>query len=100
MNTPGSGKVRCIVFEEEGVWYGAVLELNIVESGDDFDVVMFNMNEAIRGYLETVASMKLSKFPMLNQEADPEYEKLWTSLQSQGPVKSPYNVKYYGFAAV
>jgi predicted RNase H-like HicB family nuclease len=101
MNTPRKGAVRCIVFKDEDTWYGVALELNIVEEGDDFDVVMFNLQEAIRGY---VASMKKAgietKFDALNQEPDAEYAQMWNNLHADKPIPSPYQVKYYGVAAI
>lgn len=100
MNTAQKGTVRSIVFKDGDTWYGVALEFNIVESGDDFDVVMFNLQNAIAGYVESQKKIKGSRFAPLNQKPDPEYEKMWNNLHSPRPVKSPYYVKYFGVTAI
>ncbi|HVW82814.1 MAG TPA: hypothetical protein VHC68_02635 [Candidatus Paceibacterota bacterium] len=101
MNTPTKGSVRCIVFREGEEWYGVALEFNIVVEGDDFDVVMFELQEAIRGYIEAEKKVAGSNtHEPLNQKPDDEYEQLWQMLQESKPVPSPYQVKYYGVAAI
>lgn len=100
MNTPQKGMVRCIVFKDGNAWYGVALEFNIVESADDPDVVMFNLHNAIRGYVESQRKVKGSRFYPLNQIPDTEYEKMWKGLHSSKPMPSPYNVKYYGVAKI
>ena len=105
MNTIKFGKVRCIVFKEEDTWYGVALEFNIVVEGDDKEVVHFNLQEAIRGYVQSLKKVKGfragSETPALNQITDQEYETVWDSLQSNKPVPSPIQqVGYYGVAFV
>jgi predicted RNase H-like HicB family nuclease len=92
--------VRCIVFQEGDVWYGVALEFNIVESGDDPDVVLFNLNEAIQGYVESQQKVGGSRVAPLNQKADIEYEDLWNSLISDQPIPSPITVKHFGYTNV
>lgn len=100
MNTTQKGKVRCIVFKERDSWYGVALEFNIVESADDAEVVNFNLQEAIRGYVNSQKKIKGSRVAPLNQKADAEYEKLWNIVVSNKPVPSPFQVKYFGFTTV
>lgn len=100
MNTVNKGKVRSIVFKDGDTWYGVALEFNIVESGDDAEVVYFNLQEAIRGYVESQRKIKGSRVSPLNQKSDAEYENLWKNLHSSKPVPSPLKVKYYGFTKV
>jgi hypothetical protein len=101
MNTPTEGSVRCIVFREDDIWYGVALEFNIVVEGDDSDVVMFELQEAIRGYVEAEKKVKGSvSHDPLNQKPDEEYENLWVSLQERKPIPSPYQVKYYGVSTI
>jgi predicted RNase H-like HicB family nuclease len=100
MNTIQKGSVRCIVFKEEDTWYGVALEFNIVESGDDYDVVLYNLNEAIRGYVESLKKIGGAQSHALNQNADDEYERLWKNLQNDEPIPSPYQVRYFGIARV
>jgi hypothetical protein len=85
-NTIKKGKYRWIVFKKGIKWYGAALEFNIVQVGDDPNLVYVEMQEAVRGYIE--AAQKIKGFrekainPMLNQESDEEYETLWNQAQT------------------
>lgn len=94
-NTLKGGQIRTIIFKEGATWYGAALELNIVESGNDPREVMLMLDEAMRGYLETAAKVNASS-KVLNQKADPEFEKLWARLQDNKPVKSPIKIYSHG----
>lgn len=94
-NTAQKGSVRYIVFKEEDTWYGVGLEFNIVESGDDPRVVLFNLFEAMSGYVESFKKSNARPHP-LNQQADKEYEELWNLLQENQPVPSPYLVDTFG----
>ncbi len=101
MNTPSKGAVGYILFKEGDTWYGVALEFNIVESGDDQDVVMYNLQEAIRGYVEAQRKMKGARsYPALNQKPDEEYERLWDVLQTSKPIPSPYEVASFGITRV
>ena len=95
-NTLKHGQIRTIIFKEGVNWYGVALELNIVESGNDPREVMLSLDEAIHGYIETAAKVNASA-KVLNQTADPEYEKLWALAQNNKPIKSP--TKIYSFGA-
>lgn len=94
-NTLHSGSVRVIIFKEKKVWYGAVLEFNIVESGTDPREVMLSLDEAIRGYVECARKARLSP-KVLNQKPAPEYEKMWKRLQQGKPIPSPIQVYSFG----
>jgi predicted RNase H-like HicB family nuclease len=96
-NTYRSGHIRNIIFKEGGTWYGVALEFNIVETGDDPREVMLLLDEAMRGYIKSAIKSKLSE-SVLNQKTDPEYEKLWNSIESNKSIKSPYKV--YSSASV
>lgn len=100
MNTPEKGSIRCIVFKDGDTWYGVALEFNIVEAADDPEVVRFNLDEAMAGYVESQHKIKGSRVSPLNQKSDEEYEKLWSALQAGEPIPSPYEVKYFGFSNV
>lgn len=95
-NTAQKGSVRYIVFKDEDVWYAAGLEFNIVESGEDPQIALFRLFEAIRGYVETFRSIGGARPHTLNQKADAEYEKLWSNLQSSKPIKSPFTIDSFG----
>lgn len=97
MNTVKKGRVRCIVFKEGDTWYGVALEFNIVVEGDDKDVVYFELQEAIRGYVESQAKIKGSRAAPLNQKADSEYEDLWDNLQADKAIPSPISVSQFGY---
>lgn len=79
-NTLRSGQVRNVIFEEKGSFYGAALELNIVEQGDSPQEVMLLLDNAVKGYVESAQKNKLS-ISVLNQDIDPEYEELWSNSQ-------------------
>ena len=100
MNTAKKGKVRYIVFKEGDTWFGVALEFNIVVEGDSADVVNFNLQEAIRGYVESMRKIKGSRSAPLNQKPDTEYLSLWNKLATDKPVPSPIQVRNYGFARV
>lgn len=102
-NTIKKGKYRWIVFKKGAQWYGAALEFNIVQVGDDPNLVLFELQEAVKGYLE--AAQKIKGFrekavnPMLNQKSDDAYEELWdlAQLAGQKPVAAlPKNVFDFG----
>ena len=100
MNTSQRGKVRYIIFKEGDVWYGVALEFNIVVEGDSAAVVNFNLQEAIRGYVESMRKIKGSRSAPLNQKLDTEYLDLWNKLAADKPVPSPIQVRDYGFTRV
>ena len=100
MNTTQKGAVRCIVFKDGDTWYGVALEFNIVESADDADVVRFNLDEAIQGYVESQKKLKGTRVSPLNQMPAKEYADLWKNLVAGKAIPSPYKVKSFGFTRV
>ena len=100
MNTTQKGAVRCIVFKDGNTWYGVALEFNIVESADDADVVRFNLDEAIQGYVESQKKLKGTRVSPLNQKPAKEYADLWAKLVARKPIPSPYKVRSFGFTKV
>ncbi len=103
MNTTKKGQVRCIVFKEEDTWYGVALEFNLVVEGDDSEVVHFNLQEAIKGYVESIKKIKGARTDApyaLNQTTEEEYETMWNNLSSNKPIPSPIQIKYYGVTCV
>ncbi|HTR18928.1 MAG TPA: hypothetical protein VMH91_03055 [Candidatus Paceibacterota bacterium] len=100
MNTAKKGKVRWIVFKDGDSWYGVALEFNLVVEGDDKDVVAFDLQEAIRGYIESQAKIKGSRVAPLNQKPDAEYENLWNDLQADKPIASPISVSQVGYTTI
>lgn len=100
MNTPKKGTVRYIVFKDKKTWYAVGLEFNIVESGDSARIAMTNLFDALEGYVEAVKKLKGARFHPLNQEADPQYEKMWTALESGKKIKSPFIINTYGTTVV
>ena len=77
-NTLKKGRYRWIVFKKGAEWIAAALEFNIVQVGDDPNLVYLEMQEAVKGYIE--AADKIKGFrdkavnPILNQKSDEEYE--------------------------
>ena len=102
-NTVKKGKYRWIVFKKGTQWYAAALEFNIVQVGDDPNLVYIELQEAVRGYIE--AAQKIKGFrekavnPMLNQESDEAYEILWNRAQEatrESVTALPKNVFDFG----
>jgi len=100
MNTTKKEQVRCIIFKDGNTWYGVALEFNIIEEGDSFDVVNFNLQEAIRGYVKSQKKIVGQRFSPLNQKPDPEYQKMWSKLISNKPIPSPIQVQHFGVTRV
>lgn len=98
-NTLKKGSVRFIVFCEEGTWYGACLEFNIVESGDTPREAMLLLFEAVQGYLESARKIK-ARPHILNQKTDPEYESLWTKLEEAKQSNRPPSVFSHGQVSI
>lgn len=80
--------VRYIVFREGAAWYGACLELNIVEHGSTPQEALLLLFEAVQGYSEAARSVRA--LSLLRQEADPEYEKMWRDA-AQGISKKQFS---------
>lgn len=102
-NTTKKGKYRWIVFKKGDQWYAVALEFNIVQVGDDPNLVYLELQEAVRGYIE--AAQKIKGFreksinPMLNQSSDEAYELLWNQAQlaTRNPASMlPKNVFDFG----
>ena len=93
-NSLQKGSVRYVVFKEGDTFFGVALEFNVVvEAASQVEAIVL-LNEAIQGYLESARKFKLRPH-ILNQETDPEYEKMWCSVQlgqkqSARATKSPY----------
>ena len=100
MNTHKKGSIRCIIFKGGDTWYGVALELNIVVSADDANIATFNLDEAIRGYVESMKKLKGPRVSPLNQVSMKEYADLWKKLVAEKPIPSPYKVKSFGFTRV
>ena len=100
MNTPEKGTFRHIVFKDGDTWYAVAMEFNIVESSEEPKLAFFNLMQAVDGYVDSCKKLKGARMKPLNQETDPEYEKMWKNLHSSKPVKSPYEINMYGFSKV
>ncbi len=99
-NTTKKGRVRVIVFRDkkEDQWYAVALEFNIVVSGDTPEEVHYELHEAMTGYLDAVRKIKgLRDYSCLNQESEALYEKIWSALEENRRVPSPYQIAFHGF---
>jgi hypothetical protein len=100
-NTAQKGFVRYIVFKEEGEWHAVGLEFNIVISADTAEIALFELFDAMQGYVESFRKLRGVRPHALNQKADPEYEVLWKKLkQAKQPIKSPYSIYTFGEKAL
>jgi hypothetical protein len=82
--------IRCIIFREKGVWYGVAVDLNIVETADTPREALLLLFEAVSGYLEAAKKAKID----ITQKTDPEYERMWQSLNRGG--KKREKVFFFG----
>ncbi len=98
VNTPKKGAFRHIVFRDGKTWYAVALEFNIIESSDDPQLAFLSLLQAVRGYVDSCSKIKGSRLSPLNQKTDPEYEKLWSILNSPKPIKSPFEINMFGMA--
>jgi len=87
MQNYSKNNIRCIVFREDKIWYGAALELNIVETGDSAREAMLLLFEAVEGCLESAKKIG-ANFDIFGQETDPEYEQMWYSLENKKKIPS------------
>jgi hypothetical protein len=96
-NTANKGYVRYIVFKEDNEWYAVGLEFNIVISAETAELALFQLFEAIQGYIESFRKLRGVRPHTLNQKTNPEYESLWGELKkAKQPIKSPYSVYTFG----
>ena len=95
-NTLQKGAVRYIVFKEDDTWFGVGLEFNLVVQADDKELALFELFNAIQGYLEAAAKIGGVRPHILNQQTDSEYEDLWQKLNTNRPIPSPYQVVTFG----
>lgn len=86
-NTLDSGRVRWIVFEEEGTWFGVALEFNLAVEADDPQLALADLHTAIRGYVAAARKSKM-RTQVLNQEPAAEYSILWKYLEHRENRKS------------
>ncbi len=75
-NTLQKGSVRYLIFKDGDTFFGVALEFNIVVDGVHPAEVFLLLNEAVQGYIEAARKIKLRPH-VLNQKADPEYERMW-----------------------
>lgn len=100
-NTTRTGTIRSLIFKEGDTYFGAALELNIVEQGDTPQEAMLLLDDAVKGYLETARKDKLS-VRVLNQEVEPEHESLWNAAWRGGTQgkRTVYRVSSQPIAAL
>ncbi len=98
-NTIQKGSYRRIIFKENDVWYAVALEFNIVVSANDPKVAMFELLDAVEGYVESVKKSSARPYA-LNQLSESEYEKMWSDLTGGSLVPSPYSVFDFGVTSI
>ncbi len=101
-NTLKNGSVRVLIFKDKKDWVGAVLELNIVESGDDPRTLMLSLEEAIQGYVHVIGKERMDEC-LLNQKPHPEYEKMWNDFtlgRYRKPIPSVYSAHILSLRAL
>ena len=92
-NTLQKGEIRFIIFKEKDTWYGAVLEFNIIEEGENPQDVLLRTFQAAEGYIESARKIK-ARPHILNQNVDKELESRWNVLEENKSV--PYSIYSYG----
>ncbi|MEK7576550.1 MAG: hypothetical protein AAB482_02535 [Patescibacteria group bacterium] len=96
-NTLENAQVRYVIFKENDKWYGAALEVNIVESGNSPEEVLFLLNEAMTGYFLTARD--IADVGVLNQDIDPEYEAMWNEASKVPLTPNIFDVGKRNFAS-
>ncbi len=91
MNTKDDGKIRILTYKEGNLYYSSALELNITSSGEDKYLAMYNLDEAIKGYID-FAKIENMDNQVLNQNTSPDLEKMWADFQNNIKIKSPINI--------
>lgn len=81
-NTLKNGSVRYLIFKDGDTFFGVALEFNIVVEGDHQAEAFLFLDEAVQGYLEAARKFKVRP-QILNQIANPEYEKMWQEYQDR-----------------
>ncbi len=94
-NTLKNGKVRFIIFKKGSNWYGVALEFNIVEVNKDPDIVLFDLLEAMTGYVQSAIKNNIHP-SMLGQKTDKEYEKIWEQINKKNQKLIIPNVYMFG----
>lgn len=75
-NTLQKGSIRYLVFRDGDTFFGVALEFNlVVEAAHPMEALLL-LHEAALGYVEAARKVKMGPH-ILNQKADPEYEKMW-----------------------
>lgn len=92
-NSLQKGSVRYIVFREQGTWYAAGLEFNIVESGTTPQEALLLLFDALEGYVEIARKIKVRPY-VLNQTPEVEYEQLWAYLTGKKQTRTPKTETY------
>lgn len=88
------GKFRILTYKEKDtdVYYATALELNLTVSAEDESVALLDLFNQIHEYKESVIS--IGDKSLLNQEVDPELEKIWNILSGNSKedlnMVSPY----------
>lgn len=75
-NTLQRGSVRYLVFGDGSLFFGVALEFNLMVEGTNSVEALVLLNEAVSGYIESARKIK-ARPAILNQNPDPEYEKMW-----------------------
>jgi hypothetical protein len=98
MNTFDKGQVRTLVYRDKasGVWYGTALEFNLTIDGEDKNIVVLELDRAIKDYVHS--ARQLGAIELLNQTTDPELDHLWQAHINNlsENLESPYQSHFAG----
>ena len=94
-NSLTKGTVRTLIFKEGKTWSGVARECNIAQTADEPREAVVLLDEAVRGYIVSAKKTRLTA-NVLNQDPEPEYEKLWRTLESRKKIPSPIKVYSFG----
>jgi len=88
-----NNEIRFIIFQKEKNWYGVALELNIIEIHKDPNTTLYNLIEAITGYIETAIKNNI-QLSSLKQTPDKKYETIWNQISKTNQQKN--NIFMFG----
>lgn len=101
-NTLDRGRIRWIVFHDEGTWFGVAIEFNLIVEADNPDTALFELHQAVQGYVKAARKSKMRPV-VLNQIPAGEYGLLWKILNRDTPAHQETSIdpkEVYSFGAI
>ena len=98
-NVLENNEVRFIIYKKGDNWQGIALEFNIVEVHKDPHTTLFNLIEAITGYVETAIKNNI-QLSSIKQTPSKKYEDIWKNINQKTPQKESNKIYMFGKKAL